>query len=105
MSTSEQERVRLLAARVMWLDRYRRVISVVFGLAVFAWLAHAFDREAGAHDDVLGVVGMMLAVMCAAMTWWLAEVGFAWVAALWDHEHDVLSRARGVPRARVIRRD
>ena len=106
----KRDRVELLARRVLWLDRYRRVLAVLAAIIasplLIAWLADDFtarwpafhDAREVAGDTVLAIVGCAIAVV----TWWIAEVTFAWLAASWETEHAQLVRDRGLPKAELI---
>lgn len=94
-------RVDQLAARVRWLDRYRRRVAIS-GAALIAPLLIA---------QVAGVLGAdwpqihatVLSLMLGVIAWWVIEVALVYITALWETEHDRLIRDRGLPRA-VLRR-
>jgi len=94
-------RVDQLAARVRWLDRYRRFMAIS-GAALIAPILIA---------QVAGVLGAewpqihatVLSLMLGVIVWWVFEVGLAYLTALWETEHDRLLRERGLPRAIVLR--
>ena len=95
-------RLEQLARRVSWLDRYRRVISLgtaVVLAALLMWqLPVAFgDEWPRIHARALGVV---LGFVC----WCFVEVALAWVAAVWETEHDRALRGADLPRASIWRR-
>jgi hypothetical protein len=96
------DRIDVLAHRVRWLDRHRRAIAILVALFAFGMLAHQLSEELG--ETWLGVVTTIISILCAALTWWLVEVGLAWLTALWETEHHRLTRDRGLPRAELIRR-
>src|SRR5262245_10501804 len=98
---SPLQRVEKLAARVRWLDRYRRWVA----LAATIVIAPLLLSEVG---DVLGVDwpemhATLLSLMVGVIVWWTIEVGLIYVTALWETEHDRLVRDRGLPRAVVVR--
>ena len=95
-------RIQRLAARVHWCDRYRRRIAIAVALIV-APIAIARLDSALAHDW-RWLHAVVLGAMLASVIWWVVEVGFAWLAALWETEYDRLIRDRGLPLARLIRR-
>ena len=93
------DRLELLARRVRWLDRYRRKLAVLAALVLsplaIAWLARDLNGEWNR--------GLTLtAGVIAPVTWWIAELAFAWRAASWETEHAQLSRERGLPKAELI---
>jgi hypothetical protein len=95
------DRIETLAKRVRWLDRYRRALSVT--LAVVAWLVISHELAALFGADWPSVVPGIVATLPASAAWWIIEIGFAWTIALWETEHDKLSRDRGLPRAELRR--
>jgi hypothetical protein len=102
MARCQHSRIEQLAGRVTWLDRYRRVISIV-AAAVLAPLAivHISDWL-GADWPRVHVTA--LAVMIAVALWCVIEVALAWITALWETEYDRLLRAGALPRAELVRR-
>jgi polyferredoxin len=95
------QRVDTLAARVRWLDRYRRWLA----LAAATVIAPLLLAQVG---DVLGadwpeMHATLLSLMVGVIVWWVIEVGLIYVTALWETEHDRLVRGRGLPRAIVVR--
>jgi hypothetical protein len=101
MPLQRRGRVDVLAARVSWLDRYRRALS----LATAAVLAPLLMSRVA---DALGtewppVHATLLAVMLGVIAWWLIEVSLVYVTALWETEHDRLLRDRGLPRAVLLK--
>jgi hypothetical protein len=97
MATAPPSRMDTLGKRVRWLDRYRRLLTIgmVVVLAPLLWstLAESFGTS---YSVILGtalLVGL----------WAILEVVFAYVTALWETEHEEITRANGLPRA-VLRR-
>jgi len=96
----DSERMVMLAGRVRWLDRYRRVVAIsVAGLAAPAMMA--------VLDQVLGTEwpethATLLVLMLGVMLWWFVEVALVWITAVWETEYDRLVRDRGMPPARVV---
>jgi len=87
-----------LARRVRWLDRYRRwvAIGIAAALAPALWSTLAESFISIGFSVLLGttlLVGL----------WLLLEVAFAYIAAVWETEHNEIASANGLPRA-VIRR-
>jgi len=92
-----QKREDTLAARVRWLDRYRRWIA----LSAAALTAPLLIAQLG---DLLGAEwpqlhATLLSLMLGVIVWWIVEVGLVYVTAVWETEHDRLVRDRGLPRA------
>jgi hypothetical protein len=94
-------RVDQLAARVRWLDRYRRWIAVSAAMLIAPVLIAQVAGVLGA--DWPQIHATVLSVMLGVIVWWVIEVGLVYVTALWETEHDRLLRDRGLPRA-VLRR-
>ncbi|MBA3818171.1 MAG: hypothetical protein H0X17_04720 [Deltaproteobacteria bacterium] len=93
-----ERRIEQLAARVAWLDRYRRLLSIGLALAIapvlIYWLTDWLPAEwPGAH---LVAIGVMLGVVL----WYVIEVGFAWLTAVWETECAQLDRTP-LPRAQL----
>jgi len=98
------QRVDRLAARVRWLDRYRRFIALIAASVVTPCMIAQVADELGA--DWPEIHAILLSLMLGVVAWWIVEVALVYVTALWETEHDRLIRERGVPRAilRKIRR-
>jgi hypothetical protein len=90
-------RVDVLAARVRWLDRYRRALSLVAAALVSPYLMSQVGEALGAEWPPMHAT--LLAVMLGVIVWWSIEVALVYVTALWETEHDRLARDRGLPRA------
>lgn len=95
-------RLDVLARRVRWLDRYRRSLSVV--LAVVCWVVASRKLTAYFAVQWPDVLAGIVTALFAVVAWWVIEMVFAWVLALWETEHDRISRDRGLPRASLLRR-
>jgi len=91
------QRVDRLAARVRWLDRYRRFIALVAAALVAPLMIAQVAGELGAGWPEMHAT--LLSLMLGVVVWWVVEVGLVYVTALWETEHDRLIRERGVPRA------
>ena len=91
----------MLAARVRWLDRYRRAVALAVAAVVAPLLLSRAGECLGAEWPEMHAT--LLAAMFGAAAWWLVEVCLAYVAAVWETEHDRLIRDRGLPRA-IVRR-
>jgi polyferredoxin len=98
---SLSSRAERLAARVRWLDRYRRLLAVAAATVISPFLIAQLGNELGAEWPELHAT--MLSVMLGVIVWWVIEVGLVYVTALWETEHYRLALARGLPRA-VARR-
>lgn len=95
-------RVAQLARRVRWLDRRRRLLSIVAAFAFFIVVSRELSEifDAPWPNFLLGGATLMFSVAA----WWIVEVGFAWLMAVWETEHALLLRDRGLPPARLVRR-
>lgn len=96
-----RRRIDQLAARVRWLDRYRRVLAISAATIVAPILIAQVAEVLGA--DWPQIHATVLSVMLGVIVWWVIEVGLVYVTALWETEHDLLVRDRGLPRA-VLRK-
>jgi hypothetical protein len=96
-------RLERLARRVEWLDRYRRVIAVALAIVLAALLMWQLPVALG--DDWPRFHARLLGIMCGIACWCVVEIGLAWLAALWETEHDRALRSDPeFPRASVFRR-
>ena len=95
------QRVEQLAARVLWLDRYRRMLAISSAAIVAPILIARVAEVLGA--DWPQIHATVLSVMLGVIVWWIIEVGLVYLTALWETEHDHLVRDRGLPRA-VLRK-
>lgn len=93
MANQPIDRLAVLAARVVWLDRYRRAIAITLAFALFVLITYE-----------LGFLGGVVSVLFCWAVWWLVEVALAWLTAFWETEHAQLTRDRGLPRAELVRR-
>lgn len=96
-----RQRVELLAARVRWLDRYRRIVAISAAAMIAPILIAQVAGVLGA--DWPQIHATILSVMLGVIVWWVIEVGLVYVTALWETEHDHLVRDRGLPRAILVR--
>jgi len=96
------DRADVLVRRVRWLDRYRRWVAIAGASALALTMMFATSWILGRDWPVFHA--RLLAVMVGVITWWLIEVGLAWVTALWETEADRMLRDRGLPPMRVIRK-
>jgi hypothetical protein len=94
-------RVDQLAARVRWLDRYRRFMAISAAAVIAPVLIAQVAGVLGA--DWPQIHATVLSVMLGVIVWWVIEVGLVYVTALWETEHDRLLRERGLPRAILLR--
>lgn len=99
---SPSERIAVLEKRVRWLDGHRRAISIV--LAVIVWFLLSREIAAMFLSDWPGILPALVGALFAAAVWWFIEIGFAWMIAMWETEHEQLTRDRGLPRAQLLRR-
>src|SRR3954470_22280579 len=96
-----RHRVDRLAARVRWLDRYRRLMAISAAALIAPVLIAEVAGVLGAEWPQIHAT--VLSVMLGVIVWWVIEVGLVYVTALWETEHDRLLRERGLPRA-ILRR-
>jgi polyferredoxin len=94
-----RQRVDRLAARVRWLDRYRRRLALVAAAIVAPFLIAQVGEVLGAEWPEMHAT--LLSLMLGVIVWWVIEVGLIYVTALWETEHDRLVRDHGLPRAIV----
>jgi len=93
-------RVELLAERVRWLDRYRRTLSLLIGAGGSLLLRDELTSRLDSDWPLFHTV-LMTAVF-GAVVWLLAEIGLAYVTALWETEEYRLACERGLPRATLL---
>jgi len=94
-------RVDSLAARVRWLDRYRRSLAIASAtLAAPLLVAKLVD---GPGTDGLETHLTGLSLLLGIVVWWIFEIGLVYLTALWETEHDRLLRERGLPRAVLVK--
>jgi hypothetical protein len=91
------QRVDQLAARVVWLDRYRRLVAIAIATILAPLLIARVAGVLGAEWPQIHAT--VLSVMLGVIVWWIIEVGLVYLTALWETEHDHLVRDRGLPRA------
>lgn len=91
----------MLADRVRWLDRYRRMLALTVAALFTPFMLAQIADVLGA--DWPRMHATLLSVMLGVIVWWIVEVGLVYVTALWETEHEQLVRERGLPRA-VLRR-
>jgi len=92
----------LLAARIRWTDRLRRPVSIAFAAIVAPLSLYQLRQVLEADWPLIPVI--LPCLLWASLIWWSIEAGFAFAIALWETEHDRLSRAIGLPPARLVRR-
>ncbi len=95
-------RIDSLARRVRWLDRYRRMLAVLAALVAAPLLIAELSESLGAQWPRMHATA--LSVMVGVGVWCVTEIVLAWITAVWETEHCILSRERGLPRAIVRRR-
>lgn len=91
--TAGPERIDQLAARVRWLDRYRRAVAIVIAIVLAAFLNHELT------DQWPQIFRGAMYVSTGAILWWLVETVLAAATALYETEAEQLARDRGLPRA------
>ena len=95
------ERAAQLERRVRWLDRRRRAIAVGTGVVVMLLVAYAMTQLM--DDNWPAIHASALSMALGLLAWLAVEIALAWVAALWESEHDELLH-HGLPRAVARRR-
>jgi hypothetical protein len=90
-------RVDQLAARVRWLDRYRRLLAIGGAAAVSPFLIAQLGLDLGTGWPQLHMT--LVSLMLSVIVWWVVEVGLVYVTALWETEQYRLADDRGLPRA------
>lgn len=93
-------RIQRLARRVGWLDRYRRAIAVTIALVLSIVMISELREALG--SDWPEMHATLLGIMLGAIVWCLAEIGLAWITALWETECHRLMRQGQLPAARVV---
>jgi hypothetical protein len=91
----------LLAARVRWLDRHRRMVALAVAMMIAPFMIAQVADVLGADWPRLHAT--VLAVMLGVIVWWVVEVGLVYLTALWETEHARLVRDRGLPRAVLLK--
>jgi hypothetical protein len=86
-----------LAARVLWLDRYRRLLALAIAALLAPYLIAQVSDTLGTDWPSMHV--MLVSAMVSLIVWWFVEVGLVYVTALWETEHARLIHTRGLPRA------
>jgi hypothetical protein len=95
-------RLDVLARRVRWLDRHRRALSLA--LAVVVWILLSREIAALFSIDWPSVFMGVVTALFGAIAWWIIEMVFGWLMAMWETEHDRITHDRGLPRAALVRR-
>lgn len=95
-------RVDVLAARVRWLDRYRRLLALCAAAISAPLFVAQLGDELGADWPELHITALSL--MLGAIVWWVVEVGLVYVTALWETEQCSLIRDPRLPRAVLVKR-
>lgn len=98
----EQARIDLLARRVRWLDRHRRLISLVCSIAFAGLLLWRLPDWLG--NDWPLFHARALGITLAGAMWLVVEIAIAWMLAIWETEHDRAIRTNGLPEARLLRK-
>ena len=101
MPCRELSRIQRLEGRVGWLDRHRRGLALVATAVLMPAIMVQISDELGVDWPGMHIAALSFVVGIAV--WWSAEVGLAWLAAMWETEHSRLLRDKGLPRA-ILRR-
>jgi hypothetical protein len=97
---SRLSRIQRLARRVGWLDRYRRILAV--GIAIILSVMMISRLREALGSDWPEMHATLLGIMLGAIVWCLAEIGLAWITALWETECHRLMRQGDLPAARLV---
>ena len=92
-----RQRAERFAARVRWLDRYRRLLAIAAAAVVAPYLIARVAQALGAEWPEMHAT--LLWAMLGAIVWWIVEVSLIYLTAVWETEHAHLLRDRGLPRA------
>jgi hypothetical protein len=98
----DPKRTAVLERRVRWLDRYRHAIAIAIAVIALPILVSELHEVLGPEWPRFHA--LLLALVGVAACWWLLEVTLAWLAAMWETEHDRLARDLALPSARLVRR-
>jgi hypothetical protein len=93
--TDGPERIELLAGRVRWLDRNRRLLGTCAGVVGAPFIS------LGLSDEWPRIHMYALVITMGFVIWLLTEVVLAYLTAAWETECDQLTRDRGLPKAIV----
>jgi hypothetical protein len=96
-----RSRVESLAARVRWLDRYRRLIAITVAGVTSPYLIGQLGHELGGEWPKFDAT--LLSLMLGVIVWVIGEVALAYLAAMWETEQFRLALDRGLPRATIRR--
>ena len=99
MSVDPDEEIARLGSRVRWLDRYRRVIAVPAAISIGAVLLYVLGEGFASRIHIF-----MFSIILAMIAWYLIELVFAAILAVWETRESLLSREPGLPRAELLRR-
>ena len=92
----------VLARRVRWLDRYRRLIAIACAVLVAPFLMT--DMSALLDAGWPRFHATALSIVVGFVVWCAVEVCLAWITAIWETEHYRLQGTRGLPRAELLQR-
>ena len=96
-------RLRRLARRVHWVDRYRRTITLAIAACAVVFLFIALPRVLGSDWPVFHA--RLMAIVAGLVLAFAIEVGLAGVLAWWELQIDRLQRRESqVPRATLRRK-
>jgi hypothetical protein len=90
-------RIESLAARVRWLDRYRRLLALAAAAVAAPFMMAQLAEGLGAEWPEMHAT--VLSLMLGVIVWWIFEIGLVYVTALWETEHDRRVRDHSLPRA------
>jgi len=90
-----RQRVDQLAARVVWLDRYRRLVAISSATVLAPLLIARVAEVLGAEWPQIHAT--VLSVMLGVIVWWVIEVGLVYLTALWNRARPPGARSRTAP--------
>ena len=99
---SDEQQLQKLARRIAWLDRFRRPLAILFAIVVSQ--LGIWSVFGGWPDDWPRVHLGMLSVMLGFVAWWAIEAALGFVLAIWETDHNKLTKPAELPRAEVVRR-
>ncbi len=102
MAQTPDDRVRVLAVRVDWLNRYRRLVAIAVAAAVFGLFTYELVTLLGSQWP--SFMGASVSLLFSTAVWWIVEVALAWLTAYWETEHAILTRDPPLPRAELVQR-
>ncbi len=98
----DYSRVQVLARRVGWLDRNRRMFAIAITLVLCPLMLLRVTNLLG--SDWPQFHALLIAGTVGVVMWMITETILAWLTAVWETECAHLIREHRVPPARLRRR-